>query len=542
MPARTVFTAILIICAIGAGAEDRPAPSRPNIVLILADDMGWSDIGCYGGEIPTPHLDALAEGGLRFSQFYNSARCSPTRASLLTGLYPHQTGMGGLAESSLKDQAASDAADGYLRYLNRRCVTLAEVLAPAGYRRYMAGKWHLGMNERDRWPLQRGFERFYGILGGTTSYFRPAGSFGLYLDNDALPPPAESAYYTTDAFTDRAIQFLHEQKSNDPFFLYLAFNAPHWPLHARPEDIERFRGRYRQGWSVIRNERLARQVKMGLLNEKTVLSPQDDGARDWSQLSPHQQDQLDERMAVYAAQIFRLDWNVGRLVTALKEMGCLETTLILFLSDNGGCAEPYTDLGGGRQAEINDPAKAGAVSYGTGWANASNTPFRKYKATLYEGGIRSPLIVHWPHGLRTPPGSVTDSPASVLDVMPTLVEVAGATYPGTGAPDAPLRQAGTSILPILKGDARDGPEWFFWEQYQNRAIRHGRWKAVRPAQSASWELYDLDTDPVEQSDIASGNPQRVADMAARWDAWAAAHLVLPKRKPGTTPAKAQPTK
>ena len=508
------------------------AAPKPNIVLILADDMGWSDIGCYGGEIPTPNLDALASAGLRFTQFYNTARCSPTRAALLTGLHPHQTGMGVLGEDP-DQKAPLNAGDGYTRFLNHRCLTIAEALKPAGYHSYMAGKWHLGLHGQEKWPLQRGFDRFYGILAGAASYLRPAGGRGLTLDNSALPPPDEANYYTTDAFADHALQFLREQKDDAPFFLYLAFNAPHWPLHARAEDIAKFTGKYRDGWDQLRAARQARMIEKGIVSKDWPLSIRDDGARAWDALSDEQKTQLDYRMAVYAAQVHRLDWNVGRVVAELRESGRLDNTLVLFLSDNGGCAEPYKDLGGGTQSEINDPAKSGSISYGTGWANASNTPFRKFKSTLYEGGIASPLIVHWPAGLKTKPGTLTPSPGYLTDVMPTVLELAGAEYPAERDGEKLPALAGKSLVPIFQTGTRVEPEWFFWEQYENRAVRHGTWKAVRSAKATAWELYDLAADRVEQHDLAAQHREIVSMLTTAWDKWAVENQVLPKKKNGT---------
>ena len=335
-------TALLVIAtataATPAPGAAAPPPARPNVVIILADDMGFSDLGCYGSEISTPNLDALAQRGLRFTQFYNTARCSPTRAALLTGLNPHQAGMGTLAEDPGK-QAPATAALGYREVLGRDAVTLAEVLRPAGYRSYLAGKWHLGYHGAEKWPLARGFDRFYGLVSGASSFHAPTAPRGLTLDDTALPTPAQKDYYITDAFTDHAIQFLGEHPRAQPFFLYLAFTAPHWPLHARDEDIKKFTGRYRGGWDRLREQRFARQRELGIVPAHARLSPRDDGARAWDRLKPEEHAELDYRMAVYAAQVHRMDHNVGRLVAHRRERGQLENTLILFLSDNGGCAE-----------------------------------------------------------------------------------------------------------------------------------------------------------------------------------------------------------
>ena len=514
-----------------------PTPPRPNIVVILADDMGFSDLGCYGGEIPTPHLDALAKNGLRFTQFYNTARCSPTRAALLTGLHPHQAGMGTLAEDPGK-RAPANAASGYREVLGRDAVTLAEVLRPAGYRTYLAGMWHLGYHGQEKWPLARGFERFYGLISGASSYLAPTEPRGLTLDQTPLPAPDSKDYYTTDAFTDHALQFLAAQRDDQPFFLYLAFTAPHWPLHARDEDIRKFVGRYRGGWDRLRAQRFARQRELGVVPAHAQLSPRDDGARAWDSLTAEEQTQLDYRMAVYAAQVHRMDHNVGRLVAQLRARGQLDRTLILFLSDNGGCAEPYIDVGGGAFSAVNQPAAAGAggrnagpngSSYGTGWANASNTPFRRYKSRLHEGGIATPLIAHWPAGLKTTPGATTAAPGYLTDVMPTALELSGAAYPTEFAGHKIQPLVGRSLAPLFRGGELPGDRWLYWEQYNNKAVRHGSWKAVQPAEADSpWELYNLAADPTELNNLAAAQPEKLRELTAAWDTWARTHRVLPK--------------
>lgn len=521
-------------------------PSKPNIVVILADDMGFSDLGCYGGEIPTPHLDSLAMGGLRFTQFYNSARCSPTRAALLTGLDPHQTGVGVLANDAKPGGGSSappDAGPGYIQHLNDRCVTLAEVLRPAGYHTYMTGKWHVGAFEQAQWPMGRGFDRFYGVLAGTVSYFKPAAPRPAFDGNQPLPMPEDPNYYTTDVFTDHALRFLREQKDQAPFFLYLAFTAPHYPLHARPEDITKFVGRYRAGWDQLRAERHARQQQLGIIGRDVPLSPRDPSVRAWDTLNEEQKTQLDYRMAVYAAQVYRLDLNVGRLLAELRQRNALDNTLVLFLSDNGASNEPGPDLGGGDFANINDPMKRGqgganGSTYGAGWANLSNTPFRRYKAMLHEGGIVTPLIAHWPAGLKTKPGSLTAAPGYLTDLMPTLLEVAGAKYPATFGGKAPFPLEGKSLVPVFQTGTRPAREWFFWEQYGNRAVRRGDWKAVSPADSGGkWELYDLARDRTESRNLAADRAELVQELSTAWERWAWSHQVLPKTTDGGTAVK-----
>lgn len=365
------------------------------------------------------------------------------------------------------------------------------------------------------------------------------------MDNEPLPTPNNAAstpdnptYYTTDAFTEHAIRFVRQQQDAEPFFLYLAFNAPHWPLHARQEDVDKFVGTYRQGWDQLRQERYTRMIDLGILSKDCVLSPRDDGAKAWETLTEEQKIQMDYRMAVYAAQIHRMDWNIGRLVQTLRDLDKLDNTLILYLHDNGGCAEPYHDLGGGDFAAVNRPGAAWAggqgkgmegSSYGIAWANASNTPFRRFKSMLHEGGIATPLIAHWPKGLKTKPGAMTDSVGYLADVMPTAMEAAGATYPESFNGHKLHPPAGQSLVPVFQTGTRPEPEWFFWEQYNNRAVRHGKWKAVRPAGEDRWELYNLQTDRSETRNLAEQYPDVLATLTGAWQTWANTHQVLPKR-------------
>ena len=524
---------VLSSCAPGAADSD----TRPNIVLIMVDDMGYSDLGCYGGEITTPNIDGLAEKGLRFSQFYNTARCCPTRASLLTGLYQHQAGMGQMTGSF------PDAMEAYQGYLNRHCLTLAEVMGPAGYHCYMTGKWHVGRKEEHMWPLQRGFERYFGIIGGASNYFAPK---GLMLDNEELPVPDDPDFYNTTRFTDYALQFLEEQEDDDPFLLYLAYNAPHWPLNALEEDIELFRGNYLKGWDRIREERWARQLEMGLVKEAWGLSPRTDDVRAWEVLGEQDRRDLDYRMATYAAMIYRVDVNVGRIVEYLEEKGQLDNTLILFLSDNGGCPEPWgslayrghSDLGGGRIELINDRTLGGGggrdgsngSSYGEGWANASNTPFRRYKTQSHEGGISTPLIVHWPDGLKTEDGAINHSPGHIIDIMATLIDLSGAEYPEQKDGKYIHPFEGKSLLPVFETGTRLPHEWLFWEHSQEGAVRNGDWKAILEERSGQWYLYHLGADRNELHDLTEEEPGIMEVMKGKWWEWATMNQVMPKKQ------------
>ncbi len=491
---------------------------RPNIVIILVDDMGYSDVGAYGGEINTPHLDQLAEDGLRFRQFYNAARCCPTRASLLTGVYPHQAGMGRMVSS-----LGSDPTPGpYQGFLNDQSMTLAELVGQAGYRTYMSGKWHVG-EKPEHWPRRRGFDRYFGLISGASSYYEIIKDQPrirqMVLDDEVWEPPAEG-FYMTDAFSDYAVQFLddhHARHAETPFLLYLAYTAPHWPLHALPEDIDRYRDRYRIGWDSLRAERHQRMLALGVIDERYTLSPRPPSIPAWEEATDKEDWAL--RMAVYAAMLDRVDQGIGTVLGTLREMDALDNTLILFLSDNGGCAESIE----GRQ--LNDPeaaigARGSYIAYQEPWGNASNTPFRLYKQWVHEGGIATPLIAHWPRGI-VQPGRITDQVGHVIDLMATVRDVAGVTYPDSleGKPLIPLQ--GQSLLPAFAQPAQAEEErTLFWEHIGNRAVRQGPWKLAYDRRQEVWELYNLDADPTELNDLAQEQPERVEQMLAQWQAWA----------------------
>ncbi len=508
------------------------AQEKPNVLLIMVDDMGYSDIGCYGGEILTPNIDALANKGVRFTQFYNTSRSCPARASMMTGLFQHQTGIGQMSEDPLSNPSDPSPNDwgtpGYKGYLNRNCVTIAEVLKESGYHTYMAGKWHLGMHGQEKWPLQRGFEHFYGILAGACSYLRPDGGRGLTRDNTKLSAP-EAPYYTTDAFTDNAIRFIDEQQDDKPFFMYLAFNAPHWPLQAKEEDIAKFTELYREkGWDEIREARLQRMIELGIIGSDTEFAQWEN--RHWNELTETEKDNVAYRMAVYAAQVHCVDYNVGKMLDFLEDKGKLDNTLVIFLSDNGACAEPYAELGGGKMSEINDPSKSGSISYGKAWAQVSNTPFRKYKCRSYEGGISTPLIMVWKNGPMKMKNEWCTVPGYLPDIMPTIIEATGATYPETyhgGNKIHPL--VGSSLFPAIEHKTTSLHEYMYWEHQGNRAIRHGNWKAIRDEQGQTWELYDVVNDRTERHNLASQNPELLNELVEKWDQWANENYVLPKR-------------
>ncbi len=510
------------------GCENDSRQAPPNIILILVDDMGYSDIGCYGGEIPTPNIDRLAAGGLRFTQFYNTSRCCPTRASLLTGLFQHQTGIGTMAAAPANPDAFKDwGTPGYIGHLNENCVTMAEALQQSGYHTYMTGKWHVGFHQPEHRPLQRGFEKYYGILAGASSYFKPEGLRGLTYMNDSLPAP-DTAYYTTDAFTDYALKFIKEQKDEQPYFLYLAYNAPHWPLQAKEEDIEKFVGKYRQGWDSLRMERYRKQQKLGLFDQDWKPF-RDTTVRAWDDLTEQQKTESDYRMAVYAAQVYSVDYNVGKILEYLEKTATLDNTLIVFLSDNGACAE-YSELGSGKLEDINNPSLWGAVSYGRAWANMSNTPFQSYKVFPGEGGINTPLIAHWPGKIKSQAGQITDNRAYLIDLMPTFLEIAGATYPNTfhnGQSIFPLE--GNSLLPVFTEGEKTEHEYMYWEHVNRNAISKGPWKALKHRNKDNWELYNLENDRLETTDLAAQYPELMEELTRKWEEWAYSHQVLPKK-------------
>jgi len=513
--------------AAGRAASARRAAGdkdRPNIILIMADDMGYSDLGCYGSEIATPNLDKLAAEGLRFSQFYNGARCCPTRASLMTGLYAHQAGMGGMVNGS--------GPGPYQGYLNDKCVTIAEVLQTAGYRTYMSGKWHVGENEK-HWPVKRGFDRYYGLISGGMNYFdidkpKARGVKRRYAIDDQPHRPPNKDFYVTDAFSDNAVKFIDDHTRRaaisesgriDPFFLYLAYTAPHWPLHAWPADIAKYKGKYRDGWDALRRSRHKRQIEMGLLDAKWKLSPPDPAAADWGKLPPSQKTFMDLKMAIYAAQVDRMDQGIGKVLAALDRTGRARNTLVMFLSDNGGCAETGAlgfDRRGGKGGE---PGGADSyLSYGLSWANASNTPFRFHKKWTHEGGISTPFIVRWPQRIAAR-GAITGQVGHIIDVMATCLDVAGATYPKTFKDRPVTPSAGLSLLPIFQGKTRQGHEALYWEHIGNRGVRAGKWKLVATSR-CRWELYDIEADRTELTDLSTRHPEKAAALLAQWNAWA----------------------
>jgi arylsulfatase len=520
--------------------------ARPNIVLILADDMGFSDIGCYGGEVNTPNLDWLGRRGIRLTHFYNTARCSPSRASLLTGLHPHQVGIGILN--------FDDSPDGYPGTLSERCVTIAECLRATGYATYMSGKWHLASdmeNPNGAWPTRRGFDRVFGTLEGAGSFYEPRTL--IRDERSAEHETLDPDFFYTDAISDNAVAFLEEHlrdRADQPFFLYLAYTAPHWPLHAHEEDVAKYRGRFDAGWDRLRQERFDRLIAEGIIDETWPLSERDARVAPWEEVEDKRWEA--RRMEVYAAQIDRMDQGIGKVLRTLRAHDRLDDTLVVFLSDNGGCAEEmppdsvrefvtsFVPLK--ERTRDGEPVVPGNVpglmpgpastyqSYGRAWANLSNTPFREYKHWVHEGGIATPLIAHWPARLGTR-GALCHQPFQLVDVLPTLLDAAGADYPAhrAGLPIPP--QEGVSMLPALRGEDVPGlaERPLYWEHEGNCAVRVGRYKLVRK-HGHPWELYDIVADRTELRNLADREPERVAAMARAYEEWAARCGVIPRER------------
>jgi len=507
--------------AVRAAAGQR-RPGRPNIIVILVDDMGFSDIGCYGGEIATPHLDRLAARGIRFTQFYNTGRCCPTRASLLTGLYSHQAGVGHMTGDS--------GLPGYVGHLNEQCVTLGEVMQTAGYFTIMTGKWHVGARDPAWWPSRRGFDRTYACPEGGGFYFQVKKGRSIVRNGKVIHDanhPLPEGWYSTDAWTDEAIGYIDEAvKGRKPFFVYLAHNAPHFPLQAPPADIERYRRRYLAGWDQLRRSRYGDQVESGLIEKRWALSPRDDGITPWDDVDAKRRDRMDHIMAIYAATVECMDKSVGRLVQALEQRGVLENTLLLFLSDNGGNAES----GPWGRAQGKGPlgSAASSVFCGKSWANAENTPFRYYKHYVHEGGIATPLIAHWPAGIpKDRHGAFERQPGHLIDIMATCVDLAGATYPKTFKAQEITPMQGVSLAPAFQGKALGRTEPIYWEHEGNRAIRLGKWKLVARGAGGDWELYRMDADRSELHNLADQHPERVKEMADKWETFARKAHMLP---------------
>ncbi|RYF72233.1 MAG: arylsulfatase, partial [Cytophagaceae bacterium] len=540
------------------GNTSPKAAQRPNIIVILADDLGFSDIGCYGSEIRTPNLDYLANNGIRYTQFYNTSRCCPTRAALLTGLYNHQAGIGKMTED--------DNAAGYRGHITDNAVTLAEVLKTAGYQTAMTGKWHVSntfvqknaqeqmawlthkkeggdFSPLDQYPTSRGFDRYFGNIWGVVDFFDP---FSLVSGTKPVQSVPKN-YYHTDAISDTTVAYIKSfAKSSAPFFMYVAETAPHWPLHALPEDINKYKDTYKGGWDAIRKARYQKMVKLGLIDPaNTKLSDRWSNDLTW-EANPDKE--WDARaMAVHAAMIDRMDQGIGKMIKALRETGQLDNTLILFLSDNGASPESSAGYGPGfdRPGETRDGRKivydlkkevmpgpqTTFASIGQRWANVANTPYQYWKAESYEGGTHTPLVAFWPKGITAKKGSYSNQVGHVMDFMSTFVELTGATYPTTYKGHSITPTTGISLAPSFAGEKAAGHETIFNEHFGARYARSGDWKLVSASKDTTWHLFNLASDKSETQDVAAQNPDKVRQLSGLWRQWATTHQVLPKPQP-----------
>lgn len=548
----TLSAAILLIFM---GLKPRPkADNRPNIIIIMADDLGFSDLGCYGGEINTPNLDRIAKQGIQFKQFYNVSRCCPTRASLLTGLYNHDAGIG--------DMTTPQNDEGYKGYLGKNTVTIAEVLKQAGYHTAMAGKWHVSntivqktaedqlkwlhhktehplFSPIDQYPTNRGFEKFYGTIWGVVDFFDP---FSL-VEGTKPVTNLPANYYHTDAINDKAAGYIEEfSKSDQPFFLYVAHNAPHWPVQALPEDIEKYKDTYKVGWEAIRKARYKKMASLGIIDTAvTKLSDRNPADITWAN---NANKEFDARaMAVHAAMIDRMDQGVGKIWKMLEKTGKLDNTIVVFLSDNGASAELSDAYGPGfdrpgqtrdgrqvsysRKKDVLPGPETTFFSIGPNWANVANTPFRLWKYQSLEGGIHTPMILSWPKGIKNK-GSKTDQIGHVMDFMATFIEVARAKYPSVynGNQISPLE--GQSLTPVFTGKALDPNRPIFNEHEGSKYVRYQNWKLVVAGVDKSWRLFDMSNDRAETVNLAAKYPEKVATLTKMWDDWAIKHHVLPK--------------
>ncbi len=556
-----LFSILIFIACQNPSAKESPANARPNIILIMGDDMGYSDLGCYGGEIRTPNLDKLAANGLRFTNFYNTARCCPTRASLMTGLYPQQAGVGHMVNDR--------GTPAYQGDLSANAVTIGEALKPAGYSTYLSGKWHItpyvvDNPDKKNWPRQRGFDKFFGMISGAGSLYDPR---SLCKDNEYVAP--REGFYSTTDFTNYAIQCIEEHQMENPYFLYVSYQSPHWPLQAPAEAIAKYKGQYDKGWDAVRKERFERMKKMGLVESGWEMTPRDAFVEPWSENIPDKEWEL-ANMETYAAMTTVMDEGIGQIVKALEAKGELDNTLILFLQDNGACAEDLSWIKNrpdekdrvtlkpnelqtemvpfmtrdGKPVRLMKGAMPGPpesyTAYGYNWANVSNTPFREYKHWVHEGGISTPLIAHWPTKIKDN-GAFRAEPSHLIDIMATCLDIAGATYPRTYNGNEITALAGKSLLPVFANKKLDRKA-IYWEHEGNRAVRMGKWKLVSKVSKKdafvwdkievlpieNWELFDMEKDRTEMHNIAAEYPEKVKEMAQMWMDWAKEAGALPR--------------
>lgn len=481
---------------------------RPNIIIILADDLGYSDLGCTGSEIKTPNLDKLANKGVLFTDFYNTSRCCPSRASLLTGQHQWDAGMGHM------DYTKSDLPE-YQGYLNKESITIAEALKLGGYQTFMSGKWHVGNKERDMWPDKRGFDQFYGVPAGGGLYFYPSKYYkrDVYWNGNKVQP--DSTWYSTDAFTDYTINYIeNDRNKEEPFFIYLAYIAPHYPLQAKEEDIQKYTGTYDEGYDAIRNNRFRKQKDIGLMSDDAVLPPLE--VRSWENVKNKKKEA--RKMSVYAAMVDNMDQNIGRLISTLEKEGELDNTVIFFLSDNGACQSKFN-----KTPKVPIGSRNSNATYGD-WYNVSNTPYRLHKKKEHEGGIKTPMIMHWPNGITKP--KKISKPAHITDFMQTCLQLAQVEYPKSYNDILLDELDGCDLLPLLENEKAYEKRQFYWEHEGNKAIRVGDWKLVA-SKNKDWELYNLKKDPFELQNVALKYPNKKIDMEHKYQSWTQEHNVKP---------------
>lgn len=487
---------------------------QPNIVVILADDLGFSDIGAYGSEIKTPNLDKLSHNGLTFKQFYNAGRCCPSRASLLTGLYPHQAGIG--------DMVQDKGFPAYQGYLNKNCITLGQALKQAGYTTIVSGKWHVGLVP-SAWAVNRGFDESFTLQNNGSSYFNSQplyndGRTVTFLKGDKEVIRTDTSKYLTQEITDFAIRSLEKhQQEQRPFFLYVAYNAPHWPIQALPEDIAKYKGKYLQGWDKLRISRFNKLKELGIIDKNWDLSNRFEKVPDWDKLSTEEKDKWDTRMAIYAAMIDRMDAGIGEILQKIKTLGEEDNTIVLFLSDNGGSADDVKNWNYVTQKNGTAGSVASIDSYESPWGNVSNTPFQLFKKNTHEGGIASPLIAYFPKRIKA--GTSTNRVSHLIDIFPTCLDFAGVKYPHTFKGEQLTPLEGISLEKEFLGKKSASHQALFWEHEGSRAIRKGVWKAVAE-NNQPWELYNLAKDRTETKNRAKEYPQLLNQLIAAHEAWA----------------------
>lgn len=542
-----------LLCSLSHGINAQK-DSRPNIIVIMVDDMGYSDMGCYGGEVKTPNLDMLANNGLRFTQFYNAGRSCPTRASMLTGVYQHQAGIGRMT--------FNQNLPGYKGTLGTDVVTIAEVLKDAGYNTGMIGKWHVAETplrpdqrawlahqvyypefaDKKNYPVNRGFDDYHGIIYGVANFFDP---FSL-VDGETPVRSVPDDYYMTTAFSDSAVSYVNRYaKDKKPFFLYLAHPAPHWPLHALPEDIVKYKDTYKGGWDAIRNARYERMKQMGLFGKSDRFLSPPSHKTSWDDNSTCEYDAM--AMAVHAAMIDRVDQGIGDLIATLRENGQLDNTLILFLSDNGASSERCELYSPGdndrpdmtrdgrtivypKNKEVMPGPETTFAGIGQDWANVANTPFRFWKARMYEGGICTPFIAHWPKGIsKSKRGKVSTEMGHVMDIMATCVDLAKAEYPRVYKGKSIIPMEGKSLFPVFRKGKREGHEYIGFEHFGEKAYRSkDGWKILKHGgRNAQWQLFNLKTDRTELNDLSAQYPEKVKEMEELYNEWAKRCLVVP---------------